>query len=510
MIQAVYYGEKDTTNFIPVDEWVPEPKDMIFKSCKGAIIIDSISRYYGSDSIAINQFILSTKRCYNGDEMRLHLPLYLNYFEKFYDTDKELLQVYCKLKYVIDYTENYSKEMFFNDLIRYVLSPSLQNKAHAMNEDNYTLELDNKKYQNDKNPSLIYKDKHAKVLMWISLMMNMCIPLLTHYIFINKLSNTNELLLEMFDIIMYIRSSEINIYNKLYETCRSNIYKNVKKNEVLWEMQSIRSKNVTTHTISSVNNIILNIIPKYTYNRNIIFFNYASIKQNSHYQVIGIQYEYDYISLSSSKRDAENNSIFDRFESYLIKQNEALYLQNKVNCQETMKKITQLYGPFSDDEINYYLERLQGDGGSDCIINSFQRTLIFNLFYKYFGDVESIKAINKIDYIKLMIAASRMLKANGMIILPYIISSKIEKLQHKKTMNKKEFNKLESSKYYDIIKDKYRNTKIELQILGIIATILSSEFSIIDYEDWDGVDGKSIPMISDYICEEVLMYITMI
>ena len=78
-----------------------------------------------------------------------------------------------------------------------------------------------------------------------------------------------------------------------------------------------------------------------------------------------------------------------------------------------------MYGPFSDEEINYYMERLEENGG-DTIINSFQRGLIFNLFYKYFGDPTSIKDINKVEYVKLMIAASKELSANNMIILPYI------------------------------------------------------------------------------------------
>lgn len=192
----------------------------------------------------------------------------------------------------------------------------------------------------------------------------------------------------------------------------------------------------------------------------------------------------------------------------MIKQSEALYLQNKVNAEETMKQIEYIFGPFNQDEIDYYIERLQNDQ-SDSIINGFQKNLIFNLFYKYFGDPVSINAINKVDYVKLMIAATKQLSANNMIILPYIISSKVERLQARKCVNKKELQNLESSKFYQVIKDKYKNEKIEKHILSIIATILSSEFRIIDYYDED-LDGKIIENIPDIICEEVLMYVTLI
>lgn len=173
-----------------------------------------------------------------------------------------------------------------------------------------------------------------------------------------------------------------------------------------------------------------------------------------------------------------------------------------------MKQIEQIFGPFSDEEINYYISRLE-ENDSDTIINSFQKNLIFNLFYKYFGDPISIKSINKIDYVKLMIAASRELAANNMVILPYIISSRVIKLQQRKSLNKKESVKLESSVLHQTVKDKYKSEKIDKLILSIIATIISSEFEIIDFHDKEA-DRKIISNVPESICEEVYMYATLI
>lgn len=191
-----------------------------------------------------------------------------------------------------------------------------------------------------------------------------------------------------------------------------------------------------------------------------------------------------------------------------MKQNEALYLQNKTNCDKTMEHLEYMYGPFSDEEINYYIKRLE-ENDSDTIINEFQKNLIFNLFYKYFGDPMSIKNINKVDYVKLMIAASKELVANNMVILPYIISSRVLKLQQRKALNKKESVKLESSSLHQTIKDKYRSEKIDKYILSIVATIISSEFEIIDFHDKEA-DRKIISNVPDSICEEVYMYCTLI
>lgn len=196
-----------------------------------------------------------------------------------------------------------------------------------------------------------------------------------------------------------------------------------------------------------------------------------------------------------------------KFESQLTKQDEGLYLQNKVNCEETMKMIELIYGPFSEDEINFYIKRLSKDG--DFTINSFQESLVFNLYYKYFGDTVSIKAINQRDYIKLIIASKKILESNRLIIMPYIISSKVKRLITRKSVNKKELSKLQSSPFYNLVLDKYKNPKIENQILSMIAGILSSEFEIIDFYD-DELDGRIVEQNIDLLLEEVLMYILLI
>lgn len=512
MTKAFSYIEENEQNplihsVIPVDDWVPAEEDKIFKTCKGALVLP-VSKYFNVDNDSLDKFILSTKRCYNGKTMLHHLPLYMNYFEKFYDIDKEYLITLFRFKYLIDYQKDYSKEMFISDLRRYIMSDSLMIKTHLMNEDNYCLQLDQKKYKNDKNPSLQYTDRHAKALMWMSLVVNMMIPLLTHYAYMNKITDVNSFLLQVYEMILEFidRTMGIDLYSKLYETAISNISKNSKDNATLWDMQDIRGLNVTTHSLESVNNILLNIIPKYIYCKNIVFLNYSSIRRSTGYQITEIGYEYNYVQLSSSKRDMDQNTEWDKYESFTVKKNEALYLQNKVNAEKTMENIECLYGPFDEDEISYYKQRLMNENGE--IINGFQKNLIFNLFYKYFGDPTSIYSINKNDYVKLMIAAKNMLLVNNMIILPYIISSKVERLQARKCINKKELVKLESSILYPQVDAKYKDEKVKKQILSIIATIVASDFRIIDFYN-DEIDGRLITNIPDIIGEEVLMYTIM-
>lgn len=497
---------------IPVDEWEPDTArgDVVyFRTTKISLNIE-FSKMFNIQDTDFDNFILSTKRCYNGRDMREHLPKYLNYFENFYDKEHELIMIMYNIKYMIDYMQEYEDEMLISDLTRYIFKSTLSYKAYMMVEDNYNLDLDQTKYKNDKNQSLVYKDRHAKTMLWMSILMNMCIPLATHYIYVKNKENVNDFLMSIFNVILNL-NSEINIYNKLYQTSNTNIQKNSKINEGLWGVQEIRGKNVTTHSIESVVNIILNIMPKYTFTKNIISFNYASIKQHNHYQVCGIAYEYDYISLSSAERDADNVSGFDKFESFTIKQNPALHIQNKVASEYAMKNIEMIFGPFDEKEIDFYIDRLSDGDVNGNIVIPFQKDLVFNLFAKYFGDPKAITSIGKRDYIKLIISAARMLLTRNMIILPYIISGKIVRLQTKKNVNKKELEKLESSKNMPKIREKYRNEKIIEQIQGYIATILTSDFRIISYDD-PSIDGVMIDCnkVSDIIMEELLVYVLLI
>lgn len=496
-IEPVEYLE-----FIPIDEWEPSEEDKIFKTVKGAIILN-VSEFYGIEmNTNLDAFMLNVKRSYNDPKMRAHTTQYLNYFEKFYDMDNELLMIFYRLKYLIDYEACYTKEAFIADLEKYIMDGTISLKAGYLTRDNYNLHLT---YRNKSNPSLQYSDRHGLILMKISVLMNIMIPLLCHFMYSRSISNSTDFLLEVYDIL--IHKFDVDIYNKLYETSISNVVRNSKRNKGIWMLQDIRALNETTHALQCVTNILLNIIPKYIFSENIIHFNYKSIQKNTGFQVLAIEYECTFISLSSSKRDLDNNSEFDKFESFLTKSDESLYQQNKVNSQYTMELIDLMYGPFSSEEINHYIKALSVDGR--VVINSFQKELIFNLFYKYFGDPQSVNAINLDDYIKLIIAARRILETNGLVLLPYILSSKIVRLATRKNVNKKELVKLESSPLYDRIKHRYKSEKIEKHILNIIAVLLSSEFQAIDTDD-DEIDGTMINVVPELICEEVLMYISLI
>lgn len=259
-----------------VDSWNIPKEDVILKNSKGVISIP-VTDILGIQSDTMNLFLMNSKKCYNSQVMRDHICLYINYFEKFYDPEKILLIMISRMKFLIDTSQvssPYREQDFLNDIRRYILNEEMKSKVNAMVEYNYSLNL---QYKNIP-PNLQYTDLHAKVMLAMSIFMNFCIPLITHFAYMNKIGVIDDWIMMTFDIILNMYP-EVNIYNKLYETTYSNVSKSELKNAPIWAQQDIRGKDDVTHSYASVSNIILNIMPKYTFDKSIISLNFTSINQ---------------------------------------------------------------------------------------------------------------------------------------------------------------------------------------------------------------------------------------
>lgn len=527
-IEMVKIIEKDISGkpigFIPVDKWDTDEfpiqdQDRIFRTIRGEIILP-ISEYFcgeeSKDKQALDYFVMMKKRSYNSDILREHICRYLNYFEKYYDYDKELIMILFRLKILIDYNQRYSKENFMDDVNRYLIGNfNLTRKIKRFVDDNYLMNL---RSNNNKTPHLQFENRHAKILYEISLLMNMYIPLAAHYMYIHGINQSVDIqkfMLKLFDMCnsKYKDERNIDVYNKIYETAASVVNKSKNTDKLLWEKNLIRGYNTTTHTKDSVYDVIINIMPKYVFTENIINFNYYSNRRALKYKVTDVPYEFPFAKLSSSKRDSDQNSEYDRYEARQNKKDEALAMQNKVAAEQTVKKIEALYGPFSEEEIDHYRHKLTKDGAP--IINGLQKKLIGYLYDKEFGDPITINAIkNQTDYIKLIIAGKRILTRAGMTILPYILSSKVIRVASRKIVSKKDMIRIENSTLYEQIKAKYGNPKIEQHIWEFIGMIISSSFEIIDWDDENKCptewDGYNVPMIVDIVTEELLLFISII
>ena len=97
-----------------------------------------------------------------------------------------------------------------------------------------------------------------------------------------------------------------------------------------------------------------------------------------------------------------------------------------------------------------------------------------------------------------------------MKLLPYIIASNVVQISTRTTLCKKELIKVEQSEYYNDICLKFNGDEKQIKaVLALIATMLSSRFNVIDYND-SSIDGMEIKMESDILIDEVLRFIIQI
>lgn len=487
-----------------IDSWIPEPQDIIINPNFKESISIPISQFYSNSKIfaKLDHFMISPKRSYNNSgekQLKPHLVHYLNYFIKYYDWDNELLILYSKIKYLIDCEPLYTEEAFLYDIQKYFLSNTILYKIHRLNEDNYITDLS---FKRKKDESLQYSNKHGKIMMAMSFIMNMVIPITTHFIYVKGITDVNNFILRVYDLIFMVFEVDVDIINKLDESITDSLEKNRKSHIELWNMQSIRGRSLTTQSNDTLVQLILNIMPKYTYNQNLVHYNSVLVKDNNKHQITDIAFEYKFIPLSSSKRDMDNNNEMDRFESHLPKQEENLYTQNIVNCKYTMGNIEAMFGPFDPDEVDFYIKNID-------IMSGIQKEMIFYLFYKYFGDPKSINAINKEEYVKLLLAARKLLSSSGLVILPKILSGRPLRFIVRKNLCKKDYERIIESEEYLILISKYKNRKIEKDIQSLIATIIGSDFEFLEYNNPE-LNGQKIEMIPEFINAEILMFMNLI
>ena len=124
----------------------------------------------------------------------------------------------------------------------------------------------------------------------------MYIPLASHFMYINLIkvgSDIKEFMVKLFDecCIRYEEDYGIYIYDKLYETSNHVVDKSKNPDKPLWDKNAIRGVNTTTHTGDSVMDVILQIIPKYSYSNNIVNFNYFSNRQGVKLKITDVSYE---------------------------------------------------------------------------------------------------------------------------------------------------------------------------------------------------------------------------
>lgn len=488
-----------------VEEWKTKKHkkdDVIEKVSKQALEIRFDKLFDNDELKSLNTFIIKPKQAYYNNT-ELYCP-YLNYFIKFYDDDKELLTAYLKLKIMCDRNKKYPKEVFLDDLYSYILSDEMRDKIERMVDDNYEVQLTPKR--NFKKNSIKFDDIHGKVLLSIGMAIKMFIPIVSHYIFINGIKDTDKFLYECFEPVFNYFGTEINLYNKLYEFILDKLNKLKKKNKGHYNRVEILGIDIDYETETIFMRVLVDIVYQYIFSKNIIAFNTTAIRKNINWGY-RTNSKLNLKSISDIKSE-DGLSGLDKIEMTMAKFDESNIIMADINVKQTLKKLANKFDvKFDNDEVAYYMEHLS--------IDTIQKNLIFQLFGKYFNNINDLYSLSKKQYCKLIIILKKLLKIHGFRIMQHVLTADIIKSSTKR-IPKKIINKIEESDRFQLLKDEYPFTfdliyNSENALNLYISTIINSKFYLVDYDNKDKTGSEIlINKNIDILLDELLRLIKMI
>lgn len=494
---------------IPVDEWVYGPGDeVITYTAKQVIVPFDVIFNIPSQVRRLNDFYVVYKDAYV--KQFGEITKYMNYFIKFYDPDNELLSNYLGLKYLLESRKiKMGRKDFIKLLYEYIVTPTMYQKVMNMVNDNYRVDLTQKKKEGiSYYESLEFTNHHAKLLMLISIFIRIFIPMVMHYISTMKSKSENAHLIEyyrpIFDIVE--ENEHVNLYQKLFNSINVSVQLSYKKNKIIWDKYEAQSVDVISRSEEYLDkNIIVDNVFKYQFDKSIISFNSVIIKTQLKYSSHK-NFNMNYKEINQEK-DSEGLSYLDKLEMSAVKIDENIILLSKVNIDSAIKRIKRENRiKISKDEIKFYTEQFK--------VNRISKNLIFYYYSKYFGGYNDLNHITLKQYIKLMILMKRKMEFSGYQYLNQIITANINgKINSRTIHNSKFIEKVETSSVYQNIRNEKFKTINDVGkgdlIINILSTLINTEFTYVDYDNPE-LTGEPIEMDLDILSQEFLDFVNQI
>lgn len=483
---------------IGVEQFRKDTYGKYIKNISKQAVAIQFSKIFKTDD-KLDNFIIKPKQAYYNNH-DLIFP-YVNYFIEFYDTDNELLTAYYKIKFMIDRKNNYSKELFFDELYEYILSDTMVEKINRMVDENYVDCLAAKREYNHK--SIQFTDEHGKILLASSMAIKMFIPLVTHYIAKMGVANTDLFLLDAFvDVFKYFEGRN-NIKNKLYEFVFSKVNKTQSRDKGHWTKVEIEGEDIESETTVIYNRIVVDITYKMSFEGNIAALLSSAINRNVNW-MLRKKFGRNRKMLTGQK-DGDGLSDLDKIEMNMSKMDESFIIMGDINTKHVIKKLKKKFKvKITDDEVEYYVENMN--------LNDLQEDLIFQIFASYFGCTRDMQhSVAKIEMAKLIIIMKKMMEMKGFIIMQHILSGVMFYDPNLRKLSKKQLNIILESDKYAFIKKKYKytaNLVLETEhFRETLNKIINSDVEALDYKRKDKENNINMEKYRDVILSEYMKMI---
>lgn len=441
---------------------------------------------------------------------------YSNIFFKVYDTDKEFLSALLVIKYQIDNkTVHYPLASFISDICEYLLSDSIIKKIFAMVNDYYSIDLTpSDEVKNIDLHALQFMNEHGKALMALSIAYKLTIPVVCHYYAVNAESiaelykvkklpplTIKNYLYQIFLSYMPLFQGNSELYNKLVVTVNAHLTATRASEKIMWGRARNKKVTPTTYADRLVEAIIVDLLPKAIFSKNLIFLIQVAIPYQIK-QLLLAKDKYDYSDISMNIKNDELSGL-EKMETNSARISDLDIIISSLNIEETIKKIQKDYEIYpSKEEVKYYKEHLHNFYFSDIVLQ---------FFSKYFGGYYDLKSISRKNYLKLVIIFKRIMKSMGFIYLHQIMTGNSSKVVKRRKISNKQLNKIKDCPQFKKLMEQYSQgiDPDNNPILRNIAMIINTPIEYCDY-DMPDMEGKEIKPDIEITTDEYIRFLKMI
>jgi len=353
--------------------------------------------------------------------------------------------------------KNKSYKNFITDLVTLLFDQEMINEIKKYIDENYVMnigdEIDStKNYQE----SITFLDRHCKILYLVSCMSRFVLSFATHYVYVYPSVDANKLIHDLIMMLLEVAQGDsgINIYNKLEEFIKRDINKTLHSDKQMWSRKSIMGTTPETTLDDILTKIIINTIPKFSFDKNIMNFLKTVVKINL------ISYTFrkkDYFNLHcisdlDTGSSGDDNNILSEtevFESYNEKHDELVLLLRENFVYDTIEKIcvrNNIY--FTNEEFLFYHNSIK--------FQEFQRFCVTQIFASYFGGAENVYSCNKAAYIQLIILLTKLFDKLDIGYMSKYVTGIRFNYRYKRLSKMFESEIMEDPRYELILKNKYK------------------------------------------------------
>ena len=485
----------------------------------GKNIIIRFEEYYGQKFEDFNEFFISiaSKKTYS-KIADLIIEENNNILNKNDELAEEFILRYFTIKYKIDTGEykNTTPTEFVQELITQIFTPEIIKLVQNYVEEKYNTNVDqNMDFANHKyDKGTTFLDRHYKTMYMISSMSRLIIPILTHYIYNEKtITDINTFIMNTFmELFRLIQNgTEMDLYAKLHLFVSRAIDKTRYTDAVMWDRLKILGITPEIVCEDTMNKLVTNVIPKYSFEMNIMNLNTVVIRKSVMSYTLRKKDPYTIYSLSSNDGQASDDdsiaSEVEVFDSYNTQRDESVIFFRRYATKHDTEIIRENEGikPFDPKEVEFYsINRNYHD---------LQKTIICYIFTTYFSGVENIiGGCGKQTWPNLIIIVKRMLESLGMNYLSEFVSAKRQQYSFKRISKVLDSHIEDSPLYQEIVEKKYKSIKGLFErknfIKGMIITIINNTYTYNSYGN--PRNGEYIEKDEFKIVEEVLKFFNLL